>query len=225
MTEKEQLLERAKALGLKFANNVKAETILKAIKQAELDEKEEALVAEAGLEPVLVKGPSEAEIRAQLEAEYKSKLEAEMKKVTANLEVNLASKSVENINDRAVLGQARLKARKEALSLERVIVSPKDPSRQNWEGEIMTVSNDVVGDVRKYVPYNLEEGYHIPKMIMNVLRTKQATVFVNKRVNGQNVQTARLVSAYAITDLPPLTQEELNELASDQSARHAIDTK
>lgn len=219
MTQKEQLLERADALGLKFAKNVKVETIEKAINQAEL----EATIEE---EPTsVVSAPSEEEIRAQLEEEYKNKLEAEVKKVTANIEFNLASKSIDNMNNKTTIGQAKLKARREALALKRVIVSQKDPMKSNWEGEIFTVSNDVVGDVRKYVPFNIDEGYHVPEMILNMLRSKQCTVFVNKRVNGQNVQTARLVNAYSITELPPLTQEELNELAADQSARQSIDNK
>lgn len=225
MTEKEQLLERAEALGLKFAKNVKMDTISKAIKQAELDEEQDVKNEQAGLAEKTVLAPTEDEIREQLQAEYDSKLEAEMKKVTANLEVNIAAKAVDSINNTVSLGQAKLKARREALALVRVIVSQKDPMKSNWEGEIITVGNDIVGDVKKYVPFNLDEGYHIPRMIANVLKGKECTIFINKRVNGQNVQTAKLIKAYSVTELQPLTQEELDELAADQSARHAIDSK
>ena len=217
MTEKEQLLERAKALGLEFAKNAKADTIKKAIAQAEKSTEDDLLIVDS---EEANNGPKETEIRAQLELEYREKLAAEVEKITANAECKIATSS----GDGGIImaGQAKLKARKEAFALKRVIVSQKDPMKQNWEGEIVTVSNDVVGDVRKYIPFNIDEGYHVPQMILNALESKQATVFINKRVNGQNVQTAKLIKAYGIEYLEPLTVEELSELASDQSARNSI---
>lgn len=220
MTEKERLLEEAKPLGLSFAKNAKADTIKKAIAQAKLDSS--IVENKTTEEEPTVTAPTEDEIRAQLEAEFAEKLEAEKKKITANVEVNLAAKAVDGINARTSMGQAKLKARREALRLQRVVVSQKDPMKQNWEGEIITVGNDVIGDVKKFVPFNLDEGYHLPTVIINVLKAKECTVFVNKRKNGQNVQTAKSIKAYSISELEPLSQEELNELASDQSARGAI---
>ena len=96
--------------------------------------------------------------------------------------------------------------------------------KQNWDGEIITVSNDVVGDVKKYVPFNVEEGYHVPQMILNMLADRKCTIFVNKKGrDGKYVQTAKMINAHAIEYLPDLTQDELDELARAQAARLSID--
>lgn len=224
MTKKEQLLEEAKAYGLSFAKNVGIGAIEKAIEAAKKEDLQEKAMEDAGGEiEITEKVESEDDFRARIEEEYKRKLESEMAKVTANLEVNMASKADEASNNRVLIGQAKLKARKEALALKRVIVSPKDPMKQNHEGDIFTAGNDVIGDVKKYIPYNVDTGWHVPEILLGVLRSKKCTVFVNKKVNGRSVQEPKIIDAYSIIELPPLTEDELSELAADQSARHAID--
>ena len=224
MTEKQKLLEEAKELGLDFPKNAKVETIKSAIAQA----KEEQATTEAFVEAggVVEEEPqlSPEDIRKQIEEEYREKLEEEKRKMQANLEVNMAKKNAEGVDAAVSLGQAKLKARREALALKRVIVTPKDPAKQNWEGEIFTISNDVIGDVKKFVPYNLDTGYHVPKIILDALQSKECTIFVNKKgPDGKSVQEAKLIKAYQVTELPPLTKEELEELGREQAARHSID--
>ena len=222
MTERQELLAEAKELGLSFAANAKTDTIKKAVATAKEDKAQEAALIEAGGTPTMV-GPTESQIRAQLEAEFAVRLEEEKRKISANMEVNMMKTAESAATGMLSIGHAKLKARREATKLKRVIVTCKDPAKQNWEGEIFTVSNDVVGDIKKYVPYNLEEGYHVPQMILNMLKDRKCTIFMNKKGrDGKYVQTAKTINAHNIEYLPDLTQDELDELASEQAARGSI---
>ena len=224
MTPRQELLEEAKALGLTFAANAKTENIKKAVEQAKGEAAEEQAFIDAGGADTRITAPTEAEIRAQLEIEFAEKLEAEKQKMTANMEVNMALKNDQAAEGRMTIGQAKLKARRDALKLVRVIITCKDPMKSNWEGEIISVANDVIGDIKKYVPFDVAEGWHIPQMIINVLESKECTVFRQKRgKDGKNVSDTKQIKAYSIEYLEPLTTEEMNELARDQVARQAID--
>ena len=224
MTEKQQLLEEAKEYGLEFPKNAKVDTIKSAIAQAKEEKASSEAFVEAGGSIEEEPKMSEAELRAKLEEEFRQKLEEEKRKIQANVEVNIAKQNEEGKAAAMSIGQAKLKARREAMALKRVVVTPKDPSKQNHEGDIFTVSNDIVGDVRKYVPYNLDAGYHVPQIILDALRSKECTIFVNKKgPDGKSVQEPKIIKAYQITELPPLTKEELEELGRQQAARQAID--
>ena len=71
--------------------------------------------------------------------------------------------------------------------------------------------------------FNADDGYHIPKIIYNSMKDRECTVFINKRVNGENVKVGKQIKAYSIEVLEPLTQEELEQLGRDQKARQSID--
>jgi len=224
MTERQELLEEAKALGLKFAGNAKTETIKNAVASAKSDAQDEAAYVDAGGVVNKPTPPTEADIRAQLEAEFAEKLELEKKKLTANMEINMGLKNDDAASNRVVIGQARLKARREATKLVRVNVTCKDPMKSAWEGEIISVGNDVIGDIKKYIPFNTEDGWHVPQMILNVLESKECTVFKQKRGrDGKSVNEPKQIKAYSIEYMEPLTQDEISELARDQVARQAID--
>lgn len=67
--------------------------------------------------------------------------------------------------------------REDASRLIRVVVNCMNPAKQVWEGEIFTVSNRAIGTLRKYVPFNLEAGYHIPYAIYELLQDKRCQAF------------------------------------------------
>ena len=69
--------------------------------------------------------------------------------------------------------------RMEAMKLMRVVVSCMNPAKQAWEGEIFTVSNDIVGTVKKFVPFNVDTGYHIPHIIYEQLMERMCQIFVS----------------------------------------------
>lgn len=115
--------------------------------------------------------------------------------------------------------------RDEALKLIRVIVNCMNPAKQVWEGEFFSVSNRAIGTVTKYVPYNLEAGYHIPYCIYEQLMERRCQIFytyTDKRT-GMKTRKGKLIKEFNVVVLPQLSEEELKELALQQSANNAID--
>lgn len=121
-------------------------------------------------------------------------------------------------------GAKRARLRKEALRLIRVNIQCLDPAKKEWPGEIFTVGNTTVGTVRKFVPYNTAEGYHIPHILYQMLKDKECQIFQTVKLpNGGSHRKGILKRAFAIDVLPPLTQAELDELARQQALAGTID--
>lgn len=115
----------------------------------------------------------------------------------------------------------RMALRDEARRLVRVVITCMDPMKKEFQGEIITVGNAVVGSFRKFVLFN--EPYCIPNIILKQLKEKQCQIFTTvKGENGQKFRKGKQIKAYAIQELPMFTEEELAELAADQRARKAI---
>lgn len=122
------------------------------------------------------------------------------------------------------LGQRRKRLKLESLALVRIRVTCMNPAKKEWEGEIFTVGNSAIGSVTKYVPFNADEGWHVPKIIYEQLLQRQCQVFYTERSkNGINVRKGKLIREFAIELMPSLTKDELEELARRQAASHAID--
>ena len=115
--------------------------------------------------------------------------------------------------------------REAASRLIRVVVNCMNPAKQAWEGEIFTVSNRVIGTLRKYVPFNLDAGYHIPYAIYDMLQDKKCQTFYNHTDPRTRLKTrkGKLVKEFNIVVLPPLTEEELKDLAQQQAIANNID--
>lgn len=115
-------------------------------------------------------------------------------------------------------GKRRSRLRKEASALVRVRVTCMNPNKREWQGEIFTVSNSLVGTFRKYVPFNAEDGYHLPNIILDQLKGRKCQVF--KTVNGprgEKMRKGSLIPEFSIDVLPPLTPTELADLAKRQA--------
>jgi len=64
---------------------------------------------------------------------------------------------------------------------------------------------------------------HVPYIVYAWLRDKKFMMLgEEKSRNGSRLPVKRLVNEFAVTVLPPLTEEELANLAADQKARNAI---
>jgi hypothetical protein len=108
----------------------------------------------------------------------------------------------------------------EASKLVRVNISCMNPAKKDWDGEIITAGNSLIGTFRKFVKFNTAEGYHVPQVIFNVLKNRKFQTFHNVRTkNGVTQRAARLVPEFSIEVLPQLTEAELAELAKNQAAR------
>ena len=115
------------------------------------------------------------------------------------------------------------KSRDEQLKLVRVIVRPIDPNKKEFGGEIITVSNSLIGTVSKYVPFDNEEGWHIPKAMYDTMKEMKFQAITQERNDkGQYLPKMRTISAYVIEVLEPLDEADLKALAAAQSARDTV---
>lgn len=120
------------------------------------------------------------------------------------------------------LGQ---KIRQEQLRLVRVRIQNLDPKKKDLPGEIITVANEYMGTVRKFVPFGeaTDEGYHIPYCIYEFLKNRRfQNIRVLKGKNGQPRIEQGWIREFSIEVLPQLTQEELDRLASAQIAAGSL---
>ena len=112
----------------------------------------------------------------------------------------------------------KLRLKREGLKLVRVRITCMNPAKKEWEGEIFTVSNNAVGTVKRYVPYNIEDGWHVEQILLNQLRERQCQIFVTEKDSrGNKIRKGKLIREFAIEVLDSLTEEELHDLAQRQA--------
>lgn len=121
--------------------------------------------------------------------------------------------------------QFRLRMKQDSLRLIRVRLTCMNPAKKEWDGEIITVGNTLIGTVSKFVPFNAEDGWHVPHIMYEFLAERQCQIFVTtKSRNGVTIRQGKLIKEFAIEVLPPLTKKELEELARRQAMAHSIDS-
>lgn len=113
------------------------------------------------------------------------------------------------------------------MALVRCRIQCLDPKKKDLRGEIFTIGNEVLGTVRKFVPFGevTDGGYHIPHCIFRMMQNRR---FVNititkERGTGREVVKTALAKEFAIEVLPPLTPRELARLATAQAAAGSVD--
>lgn len=121
-------------------------------------------------------------------------------------------------------GQTRARLRQEANELIRVRVSCMNPDKKEWDGEIFTTGNSVVGTFSKFVPFNNEEGWHIPRIIYQQLVQRQCQIWVAERdIRGNSIRKSKMIKEFSIEILPNLTADELHELARRQAMSKSVE--
>lgn len=117
--------------------------------------------------------------------------------------------------------QFRDRVIKEATALVRCRITCLDPAKAHSKGEVITVGNKYTGAVSKFVSFgeDTDLGYHIPKIIYDELKQRKFnSIRSEKGANGVYHPVQRLVNAFAIEVLDPLTPAELERLARTQAA-------
>jgi len=239
--DRQALLDEAKQLGLEFPNNIKTEKLGLMVVEARLatEDKEEVVdLPKASptvpAEEVVTKAETvevPVEILKQLQAQI-DELKAKQPGVKSDDTVDALVQAL-NINS----GNSGMKISKgikvddtpnreekiqRALTLIRCTVIPRDPSKVNQKAEVITMSNDLIGDLRYKIPFNLET--HIPLAIYKILSNKKVNIFDDSLLSG-NKQTGetmggyKSIDAYSINILPKLTEAELKALAKKQRLR------
>lgn len=121
-------------------------------------------------------------------------------------------------------GQRIRRMKQDALALVRVNVICMDPKKKEWDGEILAVGNSSLGTIKKFVPFNTTDGYHIPKILFDMMDARQfQTFYTEKLKNGNSVRRGKLAKEFMLHVLPPLTQAELDNLAKVQAASGIIE--
>lgn len=112
------------------------------------------------------------------------------------------------------------------MKLVRLRITNLDPKKKDLPGEIFTFANEVLGSVRKYIPYGeaTDNGYHVPYCIYKQLRDRE---FVNIRTRkgprGSITVESGMAREFSLEILPPLTEQEIARLAAQQAAAQGME--
>ena len=104
----------------------------------------------------------------KLRAKVSAAIAGEKPEVDEKVPAAVAEEETEN--------QIRMRLRKEANALVRVRVMNMNPAKKEWDGEIITAGNAVVGTVKKFIPFGVDEGWHVPQILLNVLQEQSGTL-------------------------------------------------
>ena len=203
-SELDLLKQRATLMGIAFSNNIGEETLRQRIadKQAKLD------AAASGAENTGEEGDTVQQEQGEVNA-----LEAG------------ASPKEEVTTERPLT--LREKIRLEQMRLVRVRITCLDPKKKDLPGEILTVANEYLGTVRKFIPFGevTDDGYHIPYCLYKMLDARKflnIRTFTDRRTGTVRVESG-YVKEFALEVLDPLTPAELAKLATAQKAAGSVE--
>jgi len=170
----------------------------------------------------------------QLGVQYHPNIGVDKLRIKVNAKLNPPTKNtvapVAAIPNKIIMPVVESKAaklarlRKEASRLIRIRISCMNPNKKEWEGEVFTVSNSAVGTHKKFVPFNNEDGWHVPNIIYKHLLERECQIFQTvKGPRGNKIRKGKLIKEFAIEVLTPLTPVEIQELATQQAMGNNID--
>ena len=109
-------------------------------------------------------------------------------------------------------------AKREAGRLVRCRITCMNPHKRNWTGEIISVGSAKMGTYKKFIPFNLDTPYHVPKAIFEYLKERKCRIGTTQKLpNGQEINQYKLVNEFAIEVLDPLSKSELEDLKNQQA--------
>lgn len=111
-----------------------------------------------------------------------------------------------------------------ATALVRFSIDVLDPSKQDWTGIYVTAGNDNFSAVRRLIPLNAPV-WHAERILIEVLRGmkyshRKSQRHPRLRTHVDNMTKATMLPCFRITELPPLTEEELKQLALEQATNN-----
>ena len=205
-TVREMLMTRARLMGIVFSNNIGTDTL------------RERVNAKMDGEPDPTVETDDDEIVEEEVVDEPAVVEA------AQAAINPLSGELVNAPKKT----QRQKIWDEQMKLVRVRITCMDPKKKDLHGEVLTVANEFLGTVRKFVPFgeSTEEGFHLPFVLYTMLDERR---FLNIRVRKdprtkREIVESNYAKEFAIEVLPPLTKDELNRLAIAQAAAGSIDS-
>lgn len=118
----------------------------------------------------------------------------------------------------------------QALRLIRVQIQNLDPADAQVPGAFVTCYSKYTGKVAHYVPFGEENehGWHLPKIIVDDLKTRTYNIRKEIKKAGQAAGVKQYknvaVRKFAITELEPLTKQQIADLAREQTAKGSVQT-
>lgn len=250
-TELEVLKERAKKMGIVFSNNIGVESLRQKIADKQEGKAPTPEVAEkpslfslGSSAPAPVVAPVESIEKPEQEGVPESDTPVMSKEeAVAALRAQLASltgvpmpveplpvaPAVNPLTGTVAPGKTptlQQMMRNEQTKLVRLRIQNLDPKKKDLQGEILTVANEYLGTIKKFVPYGevTDEGFHVPYCIYELMKNKR---FLNIRTTRDRVTKQIKVEhsmalEYSLEILPQLTRDELNRLAASQAAAGSL---
>jgi hypothetical protein len=147
-------------------------------------------------------------------------LQADVDKNDAEVPVEVKSSPAKTVKAKK---EPEMTLEEKCLHLKRIIVTPNDPELSGHAGLVFTVMISAVNNgkaIKKYVPFNNEEGWHVPNVIINQIADAEMQKFKSvKAPNGDTILQPYQAKKFNVQVLPDLSQNEINKLAASQSAR------
>lgn len=201
----DMLKKQAKILGITHSNNISEETLAEKINER-LKSTMNAPVRPMGPPPA----PEEETPESQVPAAVRAYTNApEGPSPVPDLARRLTRHEMKQ--------NVRRTLQAEYTQLVRVRLLNMNPAKADLKGEEISVSNNFLGRITRYVPFNDgcgPDGWHVEKFILEAIKEKKYTKVV---VNAKKTPTAFDVPEYSIEILPPLNQKQLEKLAQRQA--------
>ena len=222
-SEIQMLKNRAKLMGISFSNNIGADALRGKIaeKIAENEAKENAGGNGAG-DDLDDEDPPEARAAIAAQAAGNAAVVAadDGPTTSSNNPLDIAvSPKGKKMNLRQYMVAEQMK-------LVRVRITNMDPKKKDLHGEVITVANEYLGTVKKFVPFGeaTENGYHIPVCILTFLQSRRFLNIrtVKNKATGTNEVKSTWAKEFGIEILEPLTRKELDNLAVAQIAAGSV---
>ena len=161
-------------------------------------------------------------LRKRIADKMEGKDEPEVNPLAGDSEIAAITAAPKKLDAKQNALALRKLMQREQMKMVRVRITNMDPKKKDLPGEIWTVSNEYLGNVRKMIPYGeqTDEGFHIPYCLFRLLQSKRFLHIrtVKDRVTGQERQEKQWVKEFSLDVLPDLTKEELARLAAAQAA-------
>jgi len=89
----------------------------------------------------------------------------------------------------------------------------------------LTWIKDILIRFKKYVPFNNEEGWHVPNIILQQIEHAEMQKFKTVTMpNGEKQLEPYITKKFNVRVLDPLTPEDMDKLAASQAANPSFHT-
>lgn len=183
------------------------------IEQLEAEELLKALKATATTLGITYSPNIKAEtLQAKIDAILKTVTEVQSKQQDEPV-----NKTPEELED-----EKRVQLSNEMLKLVRCIVTCNDTTMVDWDmTPYYSISNSLITVPSQTIPLNVE--WHIPTALFDMMSAMTCYVSTkSKDDKGRTITVRKEIKKYNLQVLPPLTEEELNDLKQAQIMRDGL---